>query len=51
MTGSLADVHSGKQELLIAACGKLGNDDVWWAPLGVLYVYVSCQGLSSGLTW
>lgn len=36
MSGSLADVHRGKSELLIVPCGKLGNDDVRWAPSGVL---------------
>jgi hypothetical protein len=36
VSASLADVHCGKSELLIAACSKLGNDDVWWAPSGVL---------------
>ena len=36
VSGSLADVHHGKSELLIVRCGKLGNDDVRWASSGVL---------------
>ena len=38
VSASLADVHCGKSELLIAACSKLGNDDVWWASSGVIVV-------------
>lgn len=37
LTGSLANIHHGKSELLlIATSSKLSNDDMQWAPSGVL---------------
>lgn len=41
MLGVIADVCSGKSELLIAGCDKLGNDDVRWAPSFVSHLGVS----------